>query len=440
MADFPFTEARRRETIVWRSGTGAVTAFTKGAPETVLAACTVSAQERARWLARVQEYALSGKKVIACARREMAAGTSLGVEPADGFTFAGLLAFADPVREGVCEAIVECMAAGMRVIMVTGDHPATAAAIAREIGLGGAEPVVVVLAPEDDAAAVLRANVGVNVVARATPPQKLALVQALQAEGELVAVTGDGVNDVPALRLADVGVAMGERGTRSAREVAPVVLLDDNFRTIVDAVAEGRQLFQNLRFAFAYLLLVHMPLVIGAAAIPLMGQPLLFLPIHIVWLELVIHPTAMLAFQDLPAQGPLAPVQRHRRAQFFSAASWLGIGLVGGLVSVAVVWSYLHAFGANQDAEHARAMALAVLLAASAGITGGLTRLRQATARWLVTGTLASLAVFVQVRGISRLLDLQPLHGSDWALVALFASLIAAMTFLLASHLKRRLD
>ena len=306
------------------------------------------------------------------------------VEPEGGFAFAGLLAFEDPVRDGVREAIADCMAAGMRVIMVTGDHPATAAAIAREIGLGGTEPKVVVLAPDDDAGAVLGAHGGVHVVARATPPQKLALVQALQSEGELVAVTGDGVNDVPALRLADVGVAMGERGTRSAREVAPVVLLDDNFRTIVDAVAEGRQLFQNLRLAFAYLLLVHMPLVIGAAAIPLMGLPLLFLPIHIVWLELVIHPTAMLAFQDLPVLGPLAPVRRHRRARFFSTEAWLGIVLVGGLVGIAVVWSYLHALGADQDVEHARAMALAVLLVASAGITTGLTKLRQATARWLV--------------------------------------------------------
>ena len=171
---------------------------------------------------------------------------------------------------------------------------------------------------EDDAGAHLGAEAPVHVVARTTPAQKLALVQALQAEGELVAVTGDGVNDVPALRRADVGVAMGERGTRSAREVAPMVLLDDNFRTIVDAVAEGRQLFQNLRLAFAYLLLVHLPLVVGAAAIPLMGLPLLFLPIHIVWLELVIHPTAMLAFQNLPAHGPLAPVKRQRQARFFS--------------------------------------------------------------------------------------------------------------------------
>jgi Ca2+-transporting ATPase len=440
LSDFPFTEARRRETAIWCLAASDPTAFTKGAPETVLAACELSAPERADWLARVEVYARSGHKVIGCAWRDMAAGAPIHVEPEEGFRFAGLLAFEDPVRDGVREAIADCMAAGMRVIMVTGDHPATAAAIAREIGLGGNEPKVVVLAPDDDAGAVLGANGGAQVVARATPAQKLALVQALQSEGELVAVTGDGVNDVPALRLADIGVAMGERGTRSAREVAPVVLLDDNFRTIVDAVAEGRQLFQNLRLAFAYLLLVHMPLVTGAAAIPLMGQPLLFLPIHIVWLELVIHPTAMLAFQDLPALGPLAPVRRHRRARFFSTEAWLGMGLVGGLVSVAVIWSYLHALGPDGDVEHARAMALTVLLVSSVGITAGLTELRQPTARWIVVGTLASLGVLVQIPAISRLLNLRPLHGSDWALGVVAFAVIGMMTLVLASRLRRHVD
>jgi len=437
LADFPFTEARRRETVVWRLAANDPMAFTKGAPETVLATCALSAQERAGWLARVEEFARSGHKVIACARREMPAGSATQVEPDEGFKLAGLLAFEDPVRQGVREAIADCVAAGMRVIMVTGDHPATAQAIAREIGLGGAQPKVVVLTPDDDAGAALRASADVHVVARATPPQKLALVQALQADGELVAVTGDGVNDVPALRLADIGVAMGERGTRSAREVAPVVLLDDNFRTIVDAVAEGRQLFQNLRLAFTYLLLVHLPLVIGAAAIPLMGLPLLFLPIHIVWLELIIHPTAMLAFQDLPVLGPLAPVQRHRRATFFSTEAWLGIGLVGALISVAVVWSYLHALGADRDVEHARAMAMVTLLLASAAITAGLTKLRQAAPRWLVIGTLASLGVFVQVPVLSRLLNLRPLHSSDWALVAVGFAVVALVTHGLALRLRQ---
>jgi Ca2+-transporting ATPase len=440
LADFPFTEARRRETVIWRLADGAATAFTKGAPETVLATCALPATERADWLARVDEYARSGRKVIACARRDLPAGAALDAEPADGLQFTGLLAFADPVRAGVREAIADCMAAGMRVIMVTGDHPATAAAIAREIGLGGSAPSVLVLEPGDDAGAALRHAGRVHVVARATPAQKLALVEALQAEGELVAVTGDGVNDVPALRRADIGVAMGERGTRSAREVAPVVLLDDNFRTLVDAVAEGRQLFQNLRLAFAYLLLVHMPLVIGAAAIPLMNLPLLFLPIHIVWLELVIHPTAMLAFQDLPRLGALAAVRRGRRARFFPAEAWAGIGLVGGLVSVAVVWGYLHALGVDQDVEHARAMALALLLAASAAITTGLTALRLAAARWLVGATLLSTMVLVQVPAASRLLNLRPLHGSDWALVALAFVVTGLLTLGLAVRFRRRPD
>ena len=435
LADFPFTEARRRETTLWRTAAHHAIAFTKGAPETVLACCSMPADEVARWHRQVEELAGSGHKVIACALRELRDEVETTHEPDAGFTFSGLLAFEDPVRNGVGAAIADCMAAGMRVIMVTGDHPATAVAIAREIGLGGPQPRVAVLSPGDDPAAVLTAAGDVDVVARATPPQKLALVQALQAEGEIVAVTGDGVNDVPALRVADVGIAMGERGTRSAREVAPVVLLDDNFRTIVDAVAEGRQLFENLRLAFAYLLLVHLPLVVGAAVIPLMGMPLLFLPIHIVWLELVIHPTAMLAFQDLPARGPLAPVERHQRARFFSPGAWAGIGLVGGLVCVAVVWSYHQALGADRDVEHARAMALTALLLASAAITAGLTRLRNAAARWVVLGTLGSVGLFVQSPVVSGLLHLRPLHSPDWAIAIAISLGTAIATNWLSSRL-----
>jgi len=435
LAEFPFTEARRRETVILRSPAGDATAYSKGAPETVLALCTLSPAERANWLAHVETYARSGHKVIATARRSLPPNAPTDIEPASGFEFVGLLAFEDPVREGVRDAIADCMAAGMRVIMVTGDHPATAAAIAREIGLDGDAPKVVVLEPDDDAGAKIGAHGAACVVARATPAQKLALVQALQSEGELVAVTGDGVNDVPALRVADIGIAMGERGTRSAREVAPVVLLDDNFRTIVDAVAEGRQLFDNLRLAFVYLLLVHIPLVIGAAAIPLMGLPLLLLPIHVVWLELVIHPTAMLAFQDLPRRGPLSPVRHDRTAGFFSAPTWLAIGVVGALESTVVVWSYLLALGADRDVEHARGMAMTMLVVTSAGIAIGLTRLRRAASRWIVLGTLASLGLLVQVPIISRLLNVSPLHASDWGLVAAVLMLVSVASYMMASWL-----
>ena len=180
----------------------------------------------------------------------------------------------------------------------------------------------------------------VDVIARAKPAQKLLLVKSLQESGEIVAVTGDGVNDVPALQSADIGIAMGERGTRSAREVAAIILLDDNFRTIVGAIGEGRQLFENLQLSFNYLLVIHIPLVLTATLIPLAGYPLLYLPIHIVWLEILIHPTAMLVFQDLPARELLPRGATAKQGRFFDAMQWGGI-IVTGIFIAAVATSGL---------------------------------------------------------------------------------------------------
>src|SRR5690606_11079243 len=160
----------------------------------------------------------------------------------------------------------------------------------------------------------------IDVVARCMPSQKLDLVRALRDEGEIVAVTGDGVNDVPALQGADIGNVVGERGTRSAREVASIVLLDDNFRTIIRAISEGRQLFRSLMLIFAYLIMVHIPLVLTASLIPFAGYPLLYLPAHIVWLELIIHPTALLVFPQVPSAKRLGPIRSRRRLRFFDAA------------------------------------------------------------------------------------------------------------------------
>ena len=187
----------------------------------------------------------------------------------------------------------------------------------------------------------------IDVVARATPDQKLLLVRALKDAGEIVAVTGDGVNDVPALQVADIGVAMGERGTRSAREVASIVLLDDNFRTLVHAIQEGQQLFRNLQLSFQYLLIIHIPLVLTAAAIPLAGYPLVYLPIHIVWLEMVIHPTALLVFQDGATGKTLDRQQTRRTAQFFSRSEWAIIAVAGILLFALTVGGYLRSLGSG---------------------------------------------------------------------------------------------
>ena len=300
-ATFPFTEDRKRETGVVSQPSGGMLAVTKGAIEVVASICVISEAEREDWLKRAAALADEAHKVVAVAQRDLAAGADLSAEPAAGFSFAGLLAFEDPVRPGIHEAVQACRAAGIHVIMVTGDHPLTARAVAREVGLGGEQPIVL-LGDELEKLPALR---DVDVIARAKPAQKLLLVKSLQASGEIVAVTGDGVNDVPALQAADIGIAMGERGTRSAREVAAIILLDDNFRTIVGAISEGRQLFENLQLSFQYLLVIHIPLVLTATLIPLAGYPLLYLPIHVVWLEVLIHPTAMLVFQDLPTGGLL---------------------------------------------------------------------------------------------------------------------------------------
>ena len=439
VATFPFTEGRRRESAIVRDPDDTLIAVTKGAAEVVLAMCELGADDRARWERDAAELSAGGHKVIACAWRGLDARAWSGGELAHGLRLAGLLAFEDPVREGVAQAVGLCRAAGIHTIMVTGDHPLTARAVAREIGLGGEAPVVI--AGDEIEARIVRGEGAtfrrVDVIARATPAQKLALVRALQEAGDVVAVTGDGVNDVPALQAADVGIAMGERGTRSAREVAAIVLLDDNFRTIVRAVGAGRELFENLKASFQYLLMIHIPLVITAAFIPLAGYPLLYLPTHIVWLELVIHPTALLVFQDLARGAGLGPAAPLGGARFFSRREWTAIGVVGALITVAVTTGYVASLGEQGQVEHGRAMALVVLTLASAALTAALSRLGTWTARAVAAGTAALSVVLVQTPALANLLHLAPLHVGDWAAAGGVAAVVAALVLALDGGARR---
>ncbi|MEO8084696.1 MAG: cation-transporting P-type ATPase [Ardenticatenales bacterium] len=424
---FPFTEDRQRETAVVESPAGERWVATKGAAEVVLAMCDADdAALQAERTAAIQAFAADAHKVIAVAWRPLDAAADVRAEPASGYRFAGLLAFEDPVREGVREAVAACRAADIHTIMVTGDHPVTAAAVARAVGLGGPEPRVVL---GDALEGMVADGQGealrdIDVVARAKPAQKLLLVKTLQALGEIVAVTGDGVNDVPALQAADIGVAMGERGTRSAREVAAIVLMDDNFRTIVGAISEGRQLFQNLQLSFQYLLITHIPLVITAALIPLAGYPLLYLPTHIVWLEVLIHPTAMLVFQALPTSDLVPRARSVGPARFFARAQWTTIVVTGLLVAAAVTAGFLRSVGGAADVDHGRAMALATFTLASAGVTAGLSGMRSRAAWFMCLGTLATSWLLIQTPAAAARLHLRPLDPDDWAL-ALGAAIVA---------------
>src|SRR5262249_587962 len=266
-------------------------------------------------------------------------------ESPDGFSFEflGLVGLADPVRPGVPRAVQECRDAGIRVVMLTGDYPATALAIASQIGL---ERLDCLTGPEltrlDDAS--LRERVrSVDVFARVVPHQKLRLVNALKANGEIVAMTGDGVNDAPALKAADVGIAMGSRGTDVAREAAALVLLDDDFTSIVRAARLGRHIYDNIRKAMAYVLAIHVPIA-GISLIPVLFKwPLVLLPLHVVFMEMIVDPACSITFEREPAEAnvmrrpPRNPAERLFERHLVARSLLQGgsgvvivVGVVGG--------------------------------------------------------------------------------------------------------------
>ncbi len=423
---YPFTENRKRETAIYTQHDAALVVV-KGAPETILAISNLDAQQLDEWQHQVTDLAREGYKVLGCARLRLKAG--MLDEPETGYEWLGLMAFIDPPRKEVYAAIQYCQLHQLHVLMITGDHPDTARTIAASIGLGNGAPNVITAAEADDilqthGAAFLR---NVHVVARALPAQKFAIVKALKVLGEVVAVTGDGVNDVPALRAADIGIAMGERGTQSAREAASIVLLDDNFGSIVNAISEGGQLFKNLQLSFKYILMIHIPYVLSATLIPLFGFPLLYYPIQIVLIELFIHPTCMLVFQASSTQQVKTDAQAAgRKAAFFSSLDWWGISVVGAYSTCLVLIAYLINLHLTSNPAAARAVALVAVGLTHVALTIGMTRLDTMISRVVTVASMLVLLVLVQVPVISHYFNMQPPNLLTWLALGL-ASVITGI-------------
>ncbi|MBP9708326.1 MAG: cation-transporting P-type ATPase, partial [Oligoflexales bacterium] len=411
IALFPFTEASRRETSVI-SIEGHKQAFSKGSPEVILRMCNLAASEIEQQEKNIVNLAKEGHKIIACAGKSLVAKEWSGEEPVSSFNFLGILAFEDPVRSEVPAAILACKNADIHVLMITGDHPETARTIAKEIGMGADHDIRVLNAEEVDIESLPAEHfMKIDVVARALPSQKLKVVTRLKASGEIVAVTGDGINDVPALKAADIGMAMGLRGTKPAREVSSIVLLDDNFATIVAGIAEGRQLLINLRSSFQYLVAVHIPLVLTSALIPLFGFPLLYLPIHIVWLELIIHPTALFAFQN-EASKNLVSEKKYKFKNVFSKTDWLFAMLIGLSVTVAVGVAYIIG---DPGTTKARTLALGTLIGANILTTLLFSAFRNWPSKLIGGIVLISSGVIFLTTQSTKILHLAPLNSSiDW--------------------------
>lgn len=428
---FPFTEDRKRESCFVVEGKGIV-CHTKGAPETIFSIVNLSPGELKLWRSEVSRLAREGHKVLACAWKKVPDETE--AEPVSGLNFFGLLAFEDPPRPEVLVAMDYCRANNIKVTMITGDHPETALAIAREVRLAP-EPLNVISVedcPEKFEDEWLQKDpqflLNTNVIARCRPIQKLRIVRALKATGELVAVTGDGVNDVPALKMGDISIAMGARGTRSAKEVSQMILMDDNFSTIVNAVVEGKLLFHNMKKSFEYLVLFHVPFVLSAAIIPLMGYPLLYLPVQIVWLELIIHPTALFAFQgDGDQKGEIIS-----GTSFFSRKELLKLLFIGTAFTLVVILNYVYALREISDLGHARARIMWMLCLWSISLIISLGNLRSMAPRLICCLTLGLSVVLIQVPSVSTILHLTPIHFPDWLVLVPSVLVFAVIVKLIA--------
>ena len=342
----------------------------KGAPEAIADLCHLNENRTADIAEKVTVMTNEGMRVLGIAKTSFKERILPKQQHDFEFTFVGLVALADPVRPQVPDAVRECYKAGIRIIMITGDHPGTARSIARQIELDS--PDLFITGPELDKMQdnQLQERIkSVNIFARVIPEQKLQLVKALKANGEIVAMTGDGVNDAPALKSAHIGVAMGARGTDVAREAASLVLLDDNFSSIEQAVKIGRQIYDNIKKAVVYTFAIHVPIA-GMSLIPvLMEWPLVLLPVHIVFLELIIDPACSIVFEAEPPESdimnrpPRNPKQPLFNKRMINMSLLQGFSVLGVVLAVFIISRYM-----NKTAELARALTFTTLIFANLGL------------------------------------------------------------------------
>ena len=356
--DYPLSRRMLAMSRVWRSpGRRDYVIAAKGAPEAIMDLCHLDTAQCAAIAAQVAVMAGQGLRVIGVAAAAFAAPPLPSDQHDFDFDFLGLLALEDPVRPEVPAAVAQCRDAGMRVVMITGDHPATALSVARQAGIAtdGEALTGVELDALDDAALRLRLA-QVRVCCRIAPQQKLRLVQAMRARGDIVAMTGDGVNDAPALKAAHIGVAMGARGTDVAREAAALVLLQDDFSSLLTAVRHGRRLFANLRKAIVFIVAIHVPIA-GLSILPvLLGWPLLLLPVHILFLQLIIDPACSVVFEAEPVDDDAMrrPPRPPGQSLFCRAVLLRGLLQGGGLLAMLLcLGAYMRVSGQSDEAGRA---------------------------------------------------------------------------------------
>lgn len=374
---------------------------TKGAPESIFDLCHLNNDRREFLFEAVHELASSGYRVLAVAKSKSLLKKLPDIQHDFEFEFVGLFGLSDPVREGIKESVEDAHRAGIRVIMITGDYPITATNVAKEIGIKNSNFCITgkELGEMSDEELSFKIK-EVNVFARVKPEQKLKIINALKLNKEIVAMTGDGVNDAPALKAAHIGIAMGERGTDVARESASLVLLDDNFSSIVEAIKMGRRIFDNLQKAIAYIFAIHVPIA-GLSLIPILfGKlPLVLWPIHVVFLELIIDPACSIIYEAEKAENNImrrAP--KNINDSFFNNKKILLSCLQGLNILFIVSVVYFVAMFLSYNENVIRAMCFSTLIVANIGVIFSnrswtknifqIVATKNKSAIWIVSGSL----------------------------------------------------
>ncbi len=448
--EYPLSNSLMALSHVWKSPRGdEYVIAAKGAPEAVADLCHFSETGKQDLARSIETMAKTGLRILGVAKSAFKITDLPGEQHDFTFEFLGLVGLADPVRPGVAEAVKECNTAGIRVVMITGDYPGTAIHIAREIGLRPVDQVIT--GPELDSmddGELLRRITRVNIFARVVPEQKLRIVNAFKDIGEVVAMTGDGVNDAPALKSAHIGIAMGGRGTDVAREASALVLLDDDFASIVKAVRMGRRIFDNLKKAIAYIFAVHVPIA-GMSLLPVLFKwPLVLLPMHIVFLELIIDPACSVAFEAEPEEADVMTRPPRRADAPLFGTRTVGISLLQGLgVLVMLLGVFVVALKRGQSDNDARALTFTTLIIANLGliftnrswkrIVPDTLRSPNAALWWVTGGALILLVLVLYVPSLQNLFRFSFLHPLD-IMICSAAGVASVLWFEVLKWLKAR--
>ena len=426
VTEYSFTNEKKMMGHVWECD-GVISVRAKGSPEKILDICLLSEDEKKKVEEKMYEMSSKGLRVIGVGKMIVNNGDIPKSLEECKLEFLGLIGLQDPPREGIKDDIKMCLDAGIRVVMITGDNGITASSIAKEVGIPHSEGVITgeELNKMDDEELNKRIK-DVSIFSRVVPEHKMRIVKAFKEIGEVVAMTGDGVNDAPALKYADIGIAMGKRGSEVSREAADLILLDDNFSTIVDTVKDGRRIYDNIRKAIGYVFVIHIPIAFASLLAPLLGisaSSLLLLPVHVVLLELLIDPTCSIVLERQPAESDIMNRKSRDSREGILTSKVLVKSIIQGLVLFAASFGAYYYY-LDSSIELARSMGLAIIMISNLLLVQvnssdselaykTLIKLKKDKVMWAVgIGTILGLVIILYTP-LSEFLELAPLGLSE---------------------------